>query len=148
MFWIILFFTSFITLCIIIKSNPTPLTVCLIFIAVISGFTFLIQGLDGLKVYPRLKGELEGIKALQSRIKDIKSASYEYEKDGTLIAGSLENYKQSTNLSKYIADLAVKESEYNNHLGKNKTYRKEFILRHFAGGWAVSNKIFILETFK
>lgn len=148
MFWIILFLTSLIVLCVIAKDNPTPLTICLGFMIAISGLISLSQGTTGLRTYPKFKGELEGIKALQNRIKDIKNASYKYEKDGTFIAGSIENYKQSTNLSNYITELAVKESEYNNRLERDKIYKKEFLLRHLAGGWAISDKIFTLETFK
>ena len=95
----------------------------------------------GIDAYPSLASELAEVQALENRVEDIRHSNYVYEKDGRLIAGSVENLSQSTNLSKYISELAVKEAEYNKKLKKAKVYREVFPLYFFSTGWAISDRI-------
>lgn len=95
----------------------------------------------GIDVYPSLASELSEVQTLEKRIEDIRGANYAYEKDGRLIAGSVENLNQSTNLTKYIADLAAKEASYNKKLKKVKVYREVFPLYFFGTGWAISDRV-------
>lgn len=105
----------------------------------------LIQFDTGIHIYPLLAGDLAEIKALENRIEDIRASNYEYVKDGDFIAGSIENYQQSTNLSKYISDLAEKEASYNKYLKEAKINKEIFLLYFFSYGWAISDKIYELE---
>lgn len=114
----------------------TNFIVIVLFIGVAS-----VQFSIGINTYPVLASDLSEIRALEKRIVDIKASKYAYEKDGEFIAGSIENYQQSTNLSKYIADLAAKEAAYNKKLKMAKVYKEVFPLYFFATGWAISGRI-------
>jgi len=129
---------------VIINNN---VIVNFILIAIFIGGT-LIQFDTGIHTYPTLAGNFAEIKVLENRIKDIRSSNYGYEKEGNFIAGSIENYKQSTNLTKYIADLATKESNYNKELKTAKIYKEMFLLYFFGSGWAISDKIYELDEIK
>ena len=100
-----------------------------------------IQFAMGVSEYPSLSKELAQINSLENRIKDIKDASYAYKKDGEFIAGSIENYQQSTNLSKFIDKLASKEAAYSGNLIEAKIHKKMFPLYFFSYGWAISDRI-------
>lgn len=154
MFWIILAIISGILAAIQIdrfckNANEHDLStygvVCII-ITVLSTFVIIAEGLHGITEYPALTRKLGQIEALQNRITDIKEAAYKYKKDGNFVAGSIENYQQSTNLSKYIADLAIREASYKGNLQECKTYKEVFPLYFFGPGWAISNKIYDLPT--
>jgi hypothetical protein len=112
-----------------------------IIIAVCSTFIFLTQMIGSVTDYPYLSKQLSHVETLQNRIEDIRNSSYTYEKDGNFVAGSVENLNQSTNLSKYISELAIKEATYNEYLQEAKIYKDTFILWFFGDGWAISNKI-------
>lgn len=114
--------------------------ICIIIIA-LSTIIFLVQGIDSVTDYPYLSKQLAHVETLQNRIEDIRNSSYTYEKDGSFVAGSVENLNQSTNLSKYISELAIKEATYNEYLQQAKIYKNTFILWFFGDGWAISNKI-------
>lgn len=111
----------------------------------------IIQFGIGTNVYPSLASDLAGIQALEKRIEDIRASSYNYEKEGKFVAGSIENYQQSTNLSKYISGLATKEFYYSSALKQAKVYKEIFPLYFFGHGWAISDKVYelpILEGVK
>lgn len=131
------------------KSANTLFRIFLIMI-IIGGTVFMFQGIIGITDYPYLTGERAKITALQKRLVDIKNADYDYKdydyklealKEGKFVAGSIENYQQSTNLSNYIAELAKREANYNGYLERAKLYEKEFLLRFFGPGWAISNRV-------
>ena len=113
-------------------------------ISIISMVIILLQGFVGIYEYPKLTEQISHVEALQSRTQDIREAYYEHKEDGNLIAGSVENMTQSTNLSKYISDLAIKEANYKGRLQKVKTHKETFPLYFFGYGWAISNKIYDL----
>lgn len=121
-------------------STIGNILITIIFI-LIAGIQFSIA----IVVYPTLSGDLAEIKALEKRIEDVRNSNYEYKKDGDFIAGSIENYQQSTNLSKYVSELAVKEASYSNTLRRAKVYKDTFTLYFFCSGWAISSKINKLE---
>lgn len=104
------------------------------------------QGIYGITEYPSLTKELGQIEALQNRVKDIKESIYKYGKDGDFVAGSIENMNQSTNLSKYITELAKNEAKYKGRLQECKAYKEVFVLYFFVPGWAISDKIYDLPT--
>ena len=122
-------------------STIGNMLITIIFILIAS-----IQFGIGIVVYPTLSGDLAEIKALEKRIEDVRNSNYEYKKDGNFIAGSIENYQQSTNLSKYVSDLAEKEASYSNALRRAKVYKDTFPLYFFCTGWAISDKINKLEV--
>lgn len=111
---------------------------------IVTGLLFgiaIIQFGIGINVYPSLSGDLAEIRSLENRIEDVRNSNYEYEKDGSFIAGSIENYQQSTILSKYVSDLAEKEASYSSELSKAKVHKRTFSLHFFSIGWAISDKV-------
>ena len=130
-----------------VSEFPTLGAICII-ITIISMFIFIAQGITGITDYPYLTRKLAQVESLNHRIQDIKNASYKYKKDGNFVAGSIENINQSTNLSKYIADLAQKEAHYSGYLKEAKAYKETFVLYFFGNGWAISDKIYDLPTIK
>ena len=154
MFWIILVITFGILVAIQINrlcknANERDLStfgvVCIV-ITIISAVTVFAQGIYGITEYPSLTRKLGQIEALQNRIIDIKEAAYKYKKDGNFVAGSIENYQQSTNLSKYITNLAKNEADYKGNLQECKIYKEIFPLYFFGPGWAISDKVYNLPT--
>jgi hypothetical protein len=121
--------------------------VCIV-ITIISTVTVFAQGIAGITEYPDLTKRLGQVEALQNRVKDIKESTYTYEKDGNFVAGSIENINQSTNLSKFITELAKKEADYKGRLQECKAYKEVFTLYFFGPGWAMSNKINDLPILK
>ena len=154
MFWIIITIIFGISAAIQIDSfyknkNERDLStfgVICIAIAVLSAAVISAQGISGITDYPSLTRKLGQVEALQNRVKDIKKSIYTYEKDGNFVAGSIENYQQSTNLSKFITDLAKKEADYKGSLQECKAYKEVFPLYFFGPGWAISDKIYDLPT--
>lgn len=142
MFWIILLLVSIIVLITsIIEDWEDTLFGISVIIGIISLIVCITLGISGITDYPHLVGKKAQIESLQNRVQDIREASYKYKKDGHLIAGSVENMNQSTNLSIYIKELAVKEASYAYYLQKAKICNKTFILRFFGDGWAISDKV-------
>jgi hypothetical protein len=112
----------------------------------ISSIIVIIRGVAGITDYPYLNKELSQVETLENRVEDIRNASYKYKKDGNFVAGSIENINQSTNLTKYISDLAKKEASYNGYLRKVKDYKEIFALWFFGDGWAISDKVYDLPV--
>lgn len=125
-------------------KDPVAAIICTI-VAVFSAIILIYHGINGVTDYPYLVCKLAKAETLQNRIKDIRASSYPYKEDGELIAGSVENYKQSTNLSNYITQLSVIEANYNGYLEKCKAYKETFSLYFFGSGWAISDKIYDLK---
>ena len=149
MFWLILLAVSILPTIYIVKREWTVpghsfTHITLLLVTLISALLAFIQGITGTIEYPNLANQIEQIRALQDRVQDIREATYAYEKDGNFIAGSIENYKQSTNLSTFIKELAEKEAYYKGYLQECKTYKEVFPLYFFGPGWAISDRIYKL----
>lgn len=125
------------------SSGTIYITVMIVSIIIVT-----VQGINSITDYPYLAKQLAHIETLKNKTKDIRNSSYTYGKNGNFVAGSIENYQQSTNLSKYIAELAIKEAKYNEYLQEAKIYKSTFILYFFGDGWAISNKINTLPIIK
>lgn len=126
------------------EKVPGFAIICTI-ITILFGFLILVQALSGMTEYPYLIRKLAQVETLQQRIEDIRNSNYEHEKEGSLIAGSVENWKQSTNLSTYISELATLEANYNGYLEECKVYKSNFPLFFFGYGWAISDKVLELQ---
>ena len=114
-------------------------------VVIFSCIIVIIQGIQGATDYPSLVKRLAKAETLQARVADIKAAHYGYKVDGALVAGSIENWKQSTVLSDYITKLATVEADYNGYLKVCKSYKETFILYFLGPGWAISDKIYNLD---
>ena len=149
MFWIISVVIFIIPTIYYVKKEwnaeeASLICVSCIIITVVSILFIFVQSIIGVMNYPSLTNQLGQINALQNRVQDIKDANYAYEKNGNFVAGSIENYKQSTNLSLFIKELAEKEATYRGYLQKCKTYKEVFPLYFFGPGWAISKNIYKL----
>ena len=71
-------------------------------------------------IYPTLLSRKETAISLKSEIIRIKKSYYPQKSIGKFIAGSLDNMKQSTVLSMYIAKYAKAKAKFNASLAKNK----------------------------
>jgi hypothetical protein len=152
MFWIILSIISLILAgaeiyrCYHKDEDLRGIGVAYMMTCAISSIIVIILGVAGITDYPYLNKELIQIETLENRVEDIRNASYKYKKDGNFVAGSIENINQSTNLTKYISDLAKKEASYNGYLQKVKDYKEIFVLKFFGDGWAISDKVYDLPV--
>jgi len=71
-------------------------------------------------VYPKLLSKKATAISLRSEIIRIKKSYYPQKSSGKFIGGSLDNMKQSTALSMYIAKYAQAKAKFNASLAKNK----------------------------
>jgi len=100
---------------------------------------------SGTIVYPNLISLKSKVESLYSEMNTIKNAYYESNQKGFLIAGSLDNYKQSTNLSQYIKQCAELKAKYNSSLKYYQTIKKIWIYKLFGYAIFISNRIYNLE---
>jgi len=123
----------------VIAGTISSIVGCLMF----AGFLFA-----GVYVYPDLVAQRHEIAVLKDRIEDVRSAAYPHKDGGSMIAGSIENLKQSTNLSEFIEQVARKESSYNSELAYYKTAKNKLITQLFSA-FFVSDEIntlpFVME---
>jgi hypothetical protein len=102
--------------------------------------------ISGVSDYPYLAPKYKAIEAYRSRIQDIRNATYKNKNQDMIISGSLDNMQQSTNLSKYISEIAIKEAQYTEALEKSKIYKETFLTKFFADGLFISDKIYELPV--
>lgn len=95
-------------------------------------------------IYPSLCKEYQQIQNYKIRINDIRNSYYKYNNKNVIIAGSIENAYQSTNLSEYIKLVASLESQYFSDLAEAKATKENFISYFFEYGFMISNKIYEL----
>jgi hypothetical protein len=146
MFWLILFILGLLILILSAIFNNDEFGLFGGGVLIVSFLIILIPFFNGITDYPALKKQYVAIEAYRNRIKDIKESYYQLENKATLVTGNVENLQQSTNLSKYISDLANKEAEYFSYLEKCKIYKESGILWFFTDGWFISDKIYELPT--
>jgi len=82
---------------------------------------FIVVGLAipvvmGVTTLPNLVSQRENALSLQSEIETMRGAYYQQSNTGTLVGGSLDNLKQSTELSTYISNYATAKATYNQNL--------------------------------
>lgn len=107
----------------------------------------MIAMISGLSDYPNLKANYTEIVRLNERVDSVKNAYYKTTRSGdSAINGSLDNMKQSTNLSSFISNLAIKESRYLYDLEKSKIHKNTNYLRWFKDGLFIDNKVNDLPT--
>jgi len=121
-------------------------------IFILSGIMILIFMLtigsivySGIAIYPNLVSLKNKAKSIYSEINTIKNAYYENGQRISLIAGSLDNYKQSTNLSQYIKQYAELKAKYNSSLKYYQTIKEMWIYKLFGHAIFISNRIYNLE---
>lgn len=147
MFWIICSIISAICIKFTLRRNDDnslkikDSTIANLIITGIFLAVAIVQFGIGIDAYPSLASELAEVQALENRLEDIRNSNYAYKKDGNFVAGSIENYQQSTNLTKYISELAAKEASYNKELKRVMVYKDVFPLYFFSTGWAISDRI-------
>ena len=114
--------------------------------SLISFCIFLFVFFNGISDYPCLKKKEMNAKSLQRRIVSIRSARYECKSSQSqLIAGSVENMKQSQVLSQFIGTVAKAEADYNKNLENSKIFESDPILWWFFDGAFISSKIHDLK---
>jgi len=101
----------------------------------------------GMSVYPNLIKLKTQVETLEGQISTIRNAYYPTENHSTLISGSVENFQQSTNLSRYIQKCAELKAEYNSELKYYQTVKKMMFYKLFSYAIFISNKIYELEEY-
>lgn len=144
--WIIFFglVVVFFIVILALGRDEIPIGVLTVFIAGgISGMCIV----NGLTIAPQLIGDKMEVLTLKSEISRIEHAYYPEgnKKAGLLVnklvEGSIENFKQSTNLSNYIKDYAVKKAQYNSKLARIKFMKKSSAYFWFAHGMFISKEV-------
>ena len=100
---------------------------------------------DGVNAYPTIISKHEFVLYLDKNIKTIRAARYETKENGTLISGSIENMKQSTQLSKYISSLANHKANYNSVLIKLQFYKTSKLFNIIWNGLFIDSRIMELK---
>lgn len=142
MFWLILFVVTLIVWVGFRHDEDEPLDwingiLCLIF-----GVTTLCMLFSGINTYPDLQKDKAEVIALQKRIKDIREATYKYTPSKTaLVAGSIENFKQSETLSNYITQVVNYESDYAGNLAQAKVIVNSRVFWWFSYGAFISDNV-------
>lgn len=106
-----------------------------------------IIAFSGISDYPNLKAKYSEITRLNERVDSIKNAYYKTTRSGdSAINGSLDNMKQSTNLSLFLVEIAKKEAKYLHDLEGSKIHKNTNYLRWFKDGLFIDNKVNDLPT--
>jgi len=103
----------------------------------------------GIYLYPQLKAKDVEITTLRKNVTLIKNAYYKSDKNSknTIINGSVENFQQSTNLSKYLIEISNKEAEYLSNLELAKIYKHSKLFNIIGYGMFISDEIDNLPTY-
>lgn len=148
MIWIILaglFFILFIASIVlaIVESDSDCGGVIGAMFAIFLIFGLILLGVvySGTSDYPQLNAKYKSVQLMRVRVNDIRNAYYKNETKASLIAGSIENVKQSTTLSEAISSLTIKEREYIS-ARENIIFAKDsFIYKWFLDGMFISDKV-------
>ena len=156
MMWLISLVVSIIIICVAINLLDRRSTEDLgnffmtigVISLTISSMVTLILLFSGLLTYPYLVGQKEEIISLRANAKNIRNAKYSYKTDGKLVAGSIENFKQSTIHSNYYAKLAKKEANYNSVLVSGQLYEGNTLYFYVWKGMFINSDIQKLKKIK
>ena len=118
------------------------------FIAV--GFCGVGAGVtSGITDYAYFTQEKQKIEMLEKGIVDIKNATYETSTSkGTMISGSLENFKQSSTLSEYIKTVYEAKAEFNSNLIRSQFNESDSLMYWMYNGLFISDKVHAISMFK
>ena len=117
-----------------------PIILSVLFLSVFAVILFI-----GINEYPYLKGEQERVLVLQDNVELMKSAHYSEVISGNLVGGSVDNLKQSTNLSIYINSYISVKSVYNKRLTRIKISKQLPIMWWFDSAAFYSKKILLMK---
>ena len=113
-------------------------------LSIIASMFFALLGtgmiIDGITDYPWLLSQKEYITSIKSEIETIKAARYDVA-NGSLVGGSLDNIKQSSNLSEYISNYAKEKARYNAYLKKAQFAEGSTIYKIFSSGAFISKNV-------
>lgn len=115
----------------------------IILLIVCLGFTS-----DAINTYKDLVTDKTKAEAYISELESVRNAYYKESISGTLVGGSLDNLKQSTNLSEYIIKCASLKAEYNSNLKGNKIYKTQTIYKFLGFSLFISDEVLKLEELK
>ena len=83
----------------------------------------VVMALDEVYNYVKLVGQKEEVISLGQEIQSIRDAYYKEVKDTNKLI-NLDNINQSTNLSQYIANYAIKKSTFNRILKEKQSWKQ------------------------
>jgi hypothetical protein len=147
MFWLILLVLAFLLLALAFLVEEDVLFAISIPAIFILGIFCIGTVGDGMTDYPSLLAQQSQVKAYRARIQDIRNAHYAYKKDGALVAGSIENLKQSQVLSKYINEVADLEASYAKYVQKVKFSCNSTLFWWFGTGAFIDKRVNNLPDF-
>lgn len=88
---------------------------------------------EGMLLYPKLYSEYEQIITYKNNIETMRNAYYEITNtDSALLHGSIENLKQSTNLSEYLDKYITNIASYNKKIKKAHIFMQTFNIRFIS----------------
>jgi len=109
--------------------------------------SIIVMILDGIYKYAQLVGQRIEVISLKQEIRSIKEAYYK-EAISTNNLVNLDNIKQSTNLSRYIANYATKKSIFNRTLKEKQTWKQMLLAFWFGDAIFIPKKILDIKSIK
>lgn len=154
MFWIglaILFFILVVVVIIILmivdsydgEMLGASVLLFVIFLIPVIGVSY-----SGSTDYPTLQAKYKSILLMRERINDVRNSYYKSEARNAIVAGSIENIKQSTTLSEAIRSLTEKETEYIAERERVIFAKNSWIYKIFLDGLFISDKVNTLPELK
>lgn len=105
----------------------------------------IIIPLCGTCIYTDIVGQREAIISQAVEIESIRSCYYPGTSQGILVGGSLDNIKQSTELTKYVSNYAYNKANFNAWLTSVKEGESSSILWWFGLNAFIPDKVLKIE---
>jgi len=140
MFYVVLILFLLVLLALAILHDKEEVVFGGVVGTIISFLTLLFVVNSGIVVYPNLMGQRAEVLSLKQEIQSVKEAYYRKGYNSKDLI-NLDNMKQSTNLSQYIALYAKKKAEFNSSLRKIQTLKQSLLAYLFNYTMFVSKKV-------
>lgn len=150
MIWILLFVVFLVVTIISVyngwEGQSILYSLCCIFSLIYSFFVVF----EGISDFAYLQSRKIKIETLMNGTKSVRNAYYKqnYHSKNNIINGSLDNMKQSTNLSKYVSDVNKEKANFNYRLIRSQISESNIIYIIFTSGLFISDKVQDIKPFK
>lgn len=119
-----------------------------VFLFVIFLIPAIITAYSGSTDYPTLQAKYKSVLLMRERINDVRNSYYKSEAKNAIVAGNIENIKQSTILSDAVRSLTEKETEYIAERERVIFAKNSWIYKIFLDGLFISDKVNTLPELK
>lgn len=143
MIYLILFVVFLVVLIWTCAADREGIGIFSLVMAVIFFIVSLSVIICGISEYMLLRSERKKIDCLVNGIEDVRESYYKQINipKNNIINGSLDNMRQSTNLSIYTSEVIKEKAEFNKNLYKAQIAESEIIYNLFSDGFFISDKV-------